>query len=355
MSRHDERRPEHDHDHSHAGNGTVNYGPEEQGPEGLGSDELALRRLLHSAVEEIEPTDGTLDHLRRAVPARRARKRQAVVGMAAAALFIGTAVPALVHVSNSNGSNANPSVVGNSQETQGGVGQSKGQDSGSGGSGGSAGTSKDKNKQGKGKQDKGKAGAGATSGADPSAPVVGDAPCTAAQLGANGSAGSPDSTGVVYGSFSVSNVSGVPCTVTGPGTVGASALGAADPGKVTAVRHVAGDAASGLPDPSQEQAALLLKPGTSYVVKFAWVPSQTCPPAGGGDPSPDPTPSGGTGDSGGGTSTDSGVSTQLVREDTVDGSVAVGYTASGGAPSASTVVANACSGTVYWTGLLAGS
>ena len=130
-----DNRDDHKHEYEyeqHAGNGTVNHGPlENPGPEesgvpgtagasdvpdpqgaadfgpdgpGLGSDELALRRLLHQAVQEIEPVDGTLEHLRRAVPARRARKRQAVVGMAAAALFIGTAVPALVHVSNSSGS-----------------------------------------------------------------------------------------------------------------------------------------------------------------------------------------------------------------------------------------------------------
>ncbi|MER5910951.1 hypothetical protein ABT124_10700 [Streptomyces sp. NPDC001982] len=35
--------------------------PDEKGPEGLDSDELALRRMLQSAVEDIEPSDGTLD------------------------------------------------------------------------------------------------------------------------------------------------------------------------------------------------------------------------------------------------------------------------------------------------------
>ncbi|MCZ9347385.1 hypothetical protein NGM37_57770, partial [Streptomyces sp. TRM76130] len=59
-----------------------------------------MRRLLHRAVEEVEPREGALEQLRRAVPARRARKRQAAVGMAAAALLIGTAVPALLHVSD---------------------------------------------------------------------------------------------------------------------------------------------------------------------------------------------------------------------------------------------------------------
>jgi hypothetical protein len=365
------RTPEHEHNQSQAGNGIVNHGPDGQdldgqgpdglgpdiqGVEGLGSDELALRRMLHDAVQEIEPTDGTLEHLRRAVPARRARKRQAVVGMAAAALFIGTAVPALVHVSNSSGSNANPSVVGNSEETQGGAGR-QGQD-GSGGSAGGSGKSHDKGKQDKGEKDKGKgASGGAVGGVNPSASIADAVSCTAAQLGnATPAVGSPDSTGAVYGSFTISNVSSTPCSVAGAGSVGAGAQGAADQSKITSARHSAGDGAAGLPDPSAEAISLVLQPGGSYVVKFAWVPSAACPTEGGsGGPSPDPTPSEGTSGSGG-TSTDAGVSSQLVREEgTVDGSVAVTYTAEPGGPSASTVVSNACSGTVYWTGLLAGS
>lgn len=104
---------------SHAGNSTVNHHLDEQSPDGLDSDELALRRMLHDAVQEMEPRDGSLDHLRRAVPVRRARKRQAAVGMAAAALFLGTAVPAVLHVSNAGGSDANPSIAGQASQAQG--------------------------------------------------------------------------------------------------------------------------------------------------------------------------------------------------------------------------------------------
>ncbi|MDV9193752.1 hypothetical protein R6L23_37025, partial [Streptomyces sp. SR27] len=47
----------------------------EPGPgEGHGDDELALRRLFQGAVSGLEPSKGSLEHLRRAVPARRARK-----------------------------------------------------------------------------------------------------------------------------------------------------------------------------------------------------------------------------------------------------------------------------------------
>ncbi|MCZ0980185.1 hypothetical protein O1L60_17650 [Streptomyces diastatochromogenes] len=49
---------------------------------GDGDDELALRRLFQDAVSGLEPSHGSLEHLRRAVPARRARKRQALVGAA---------------------------------------------------------------------------------------------------------------------------------------------------------------------------------------------------------------------------------------------------------------------------------
>ncbi|MBQ0848118.1 hypothetical protein J8N05_07820 [Streptomyces sp. BH-SS-21] len=334
---------------------------DESGPDVFGSDELALRRLLHQAVEEIEPTDGTLDHLRRAVPARRARKRQALVGMAAAALFIGTAVPALVHVSNSTGSNADPSMAGNTSATQGGANEGKESSSGSG-SGDSSGSSKGSGKGDK-KDDtsKGKGGDGGSAGTQPTASTASAPTCTSMQLTAVAGGGTPDATGAVYGTFTVTNVSTASCTVVGSGSVSSTALGAADQSQLSTVLHMAGDAAAGLPDPSTYASSLLLPPGGTYNVKFAWVPSATCPTSGGnggGEPSPDPTPTEDpTGDSGGTASEGtSGAETQLMRADgTVDGSVSVSYTAEGGAPATATTVSNACAGTVYRTGVLAGS
>ncbi len=338
------------------------------GSQGLGAfeaDELVLRNLLHQAVSEIEPRDGTLDHLRRAVPARRARKRQAVVGMAAAALFIGTAIPALVHVSNATGSDANPSVVGHGSATHGSEGQSKGQTGGSGSSDGSSGGSKDSGKDSdKGKGDKGKgSSAGVPGGTEATPSAASAALCTSAQLSGSASVGSPDSGGAVYGSFRVSNVSGSSCTVAGAGGVSASPQGAADAARITVANHVAGDAATGLPDPSLALSQVVLEPGAAYEVRFAWVPSEPCPTTGGGttdggtggpDPSPDPTPTqedpGATADGG------SSMSTQLVREDGVaDGSVVISHTAEGGVATYSTGVGNACAGTVYRTGLLTSS
>ncbi|MDN0198209.1 hypothetical protein [Streptomyces sp. S.PNR 29] len=356
---------------SHAGNGTVNHGPDDQSPNGLESDELALRTMLHQAVQEVEPRDGTLEYLRRAVPARRARKRQAAVGMAAAALFIGTAVPALVHVSNSADSDANPSIAGQASQTQGGASEGKGPDGGESTSGDTSGKTEDKGKGNAKEEGKGKGtgpGTGVSAGANPpSSSAAGVPVCTAAQLGsATASSGAPDSTGAVYGSFRVTNISTASCTVSSPGTVGALAQGAADPAKIATARHVAGDPAAALPDPSLEAAQLVLQPGAAYDVKFAWVPTETCPTnggtdggsTGGPDPSPTPTPTQDTSADAGGTSTggDTGTSTQLVTEDgTADGSVAVTYTAETGTASATVTVSNACAGTVYWTGVLAGS
>ncbi|MEV8551863.1 hypothetical protein AB0L04_18790 [Streptomyces glaucescens] len=354
----------------HAGNGTVNHGPDEQGPDGLDSDELALRRLLHGAVQDIAPRDGTLEHLRRAVPARRARKRQAVVGMAAAALFAGTAVPALVHVSGATGGDANPSIAGHGSQAQGGTSQGKNTEGTGDKPGGPSGTAEEKDKDTEEKPDKGEGGGtdhGSGDSADPSAPSSESAgPCTADQLGAAGWADAPDSMGTVYGTFRITNVSGGSCAVSGPGSLVPLAQGAADPAKIGQAPHVAGDPAAGLPDPSLEVPQLVLLPGAAYEVRFAWVPSETCPtdsgppPTTGGEsggPSPDPTPTETPSTSTEGTSTggDTGTTTQLMAEDgTVDGSVAVSYTAEAGT-GAGVTVPNACAGTVYRTGLLPAS
>jgi hypothetical protein len=408
---------------SHAGNGTVNHGPDEQSPngpsldgnpegenpenpvspqspaniespedaegrhpegrhpggpeerdvmergvgasdvEGFGPDELALRRLLHQAVLEVEPREGALDHLRKAVPARRARKRQAVVGMAAAALFFGTAIPALVHVSNATGSSADPSIMGNSSQAQGGTSQGKNPDGGSSTSGGSSGQAS-QNPGGHKNDGTGKSPGAGTVSANPSASAgTAAAVCTAEQLGSSSSTvDAPDSAGTVYGTFSVTNTSSASCTVGGAGTVGFSPTGAADANKISVMRHSSGDAAAGLPDPSTEASQLVLAPGSAYRIKFAWVPSATCPTSGTttggstGGPTASPSPSEDTSSSSGSTTGDTGTSTQLVREDgTLDGSVVVSHTAEAGSPTVTATVPNACAGTVYRTGVLSGS
>ncbi|MFJ1857529.1 hypothetical protein ACIOHA_09475 [Streptomyces anulatus] len=331
-------------------------------------DEVALRRMLHGAVRELAPSEGTLDHLHRAVPARRARRRQAVVGAAAAALLIGTAVPAFVHVATSDGpSAARPAIAGHGEQAQGGNGDDSGPEAPgrrtveptereSEGSAGEADPDPSPTK-GEGSDPDGAVTGEATD--SPSADFASLPVCDPSQLGvASAGTGAPGADGTVYGSFKIANVSGTDCTVSSNGTVGFTAIGAADPLKIGVVQHSAGDAAPGLPDPSQEPGTVLLKPAMAYEVRFAWVPNDTCPTVG---PSPSPTPSadGAGGSVGeGGTDQPSGVETQSLREDggaTAEGSVAVTHTPETGAPTAETKIPNACSGTIYRTGVLATS
>ncbi|WP_318197489.1 hypothetical protein [Streptomyces sp. MCL20-2] len=330
-------------------------------------DEVALRRMLHGAVRDIAPSEGTLDHLQRAVPARRARRRQAVVGVAAAALLIGTAVPAFVHVATSDGaSTANPAIAGHGEQAQGGNGEEPGPEEpgrrseaptereSEGGEGEAAPDPSPSRGEGSDPD-------GAVAGEEPDSPSAEYASlpvCDPGQLGvASASTDAPGADGTVYGSFRIANVSGTDCTVSSNGTVGFTALGAADSQKIVVVQHAAGDAAPGLPDPSQEPGTVLLKPAMAYEVRFAWVPTDTCPTTG---PSPTPTPSadGAGGAAGEGSENQSGVDPQSLYEDggtTAEGSVAVTHTPESGAPTAQTEIPNACSGTIYRTGVLATS
>ncbi|MEV6165915.1 hypothetical protein AB0L71_29175 [Streptomyces sp. NPDC052052] len=384
------RRNEHAHEREHrddrAGNGMVNDGPEnasqadayadlgrgpgsgnDDGSEDLAElDEAALRRMLHGAVRDLEPGEGVLDHLHRAVPARRARRRQAIVGMAAAGLLIGTAVPALVHVAKSDGSNAaSPAIAGHEEQAQGGSGA----ESDAGANGKSDGSTYGQDNSGRNQSDhtdsasdggdQGADGDLAGGTADPASSAASVAACDARQLGvALAQTGAAGADGKVYGTFRISNVSDQTCSVSGSGTVGVQAMGAADPARITVVQHTAGDVAAGLPDPSQEQGTVLLKPSMSYEVRFAWVPKDACPASGS---SPSPTPSGETEGSDGAASAgtgaadgSAGVSAQFGSEDggTLDGSVAVTHTPEAGAPVAEAKIANACAGTVYRTGVL---
>ncbi|WP_225798979.1 hypothetical protein [Streptomyces sp. NK15101] len=359
----------------------------EPGP-GEGDDELALRRLFQEAVGGMEPSLGSLEHLRRAVPARRARKRQAVVGAAAAAVLIGTAVPAFVHVAASGGlSAANPVNAGHGEQAQGGTGTETGIEGGqsskapasgvSPSPGGADGASGKPQQPGPG-----------VSGGFPSQTLgagLGSTPrCAADQLGVAGQgAGGPDAEGRVHGTFRIANVSDRTCLVDGAGIVSFEARGAADPTRISVVRHTSGDGGSGLPDPSQESLAVVLKPSGSYEVKFVWVPSETCPTTGTtptptpttpSEPPASPTPTatstptptddptsgaGGTetGGSGVGAEEGAGAAPQLVHEDgaPADGSIVVSHTAEPGGPMATALIPNACAGTVYRTGTLPGS
>lgn len=89
-------------------------------------------------------------------------------------------------------------------------------------------------------------------------------------------------------------------------------------------------------------------------MKFAWVPSESCPtvPTTPTDPPTSQEPSPGTG--GGQGSVPDNTETQLLTTENVpqDGSISVSHTAEPGGPSTDTTIANACSGTLYRTGML---
>ncbi|MFG2405025.1 hypothetical protein ACGFR8_11965 [Streptomyces brevispora] len=340
--------------------------------DGAGVDEDMLRRMMRGAVQGLEPRDGSLDHLCRAVPARRARRRQALVGAAAAALLIGTAIPAFVHVAHSEGSNvASPAIAGHGERAQGGNGEEPGPGSGGvSGVGGSDGREDfgdgvpDSSASPSASRGQGLEGAATGGSAGPAASAAAGMPvCNPDQLGvASATTGAAGADGTVYGTFRIVNVSSTNCSVSSGGTVGFEAMGAADPTKIVVVRHTQGDAASGLPDPASEEATVLLKPAMTYEVQFAWVPKDTCP-ASGGSPSPSPTDGAATGvggpagtDTGSGTGdTEANTETQFGSEDgpgTAPGSISVMHTPEPGAPVAETEIANACAGTIYRTGAL---
>ncbi|MFC7469134.1 hypothetical protein ACFQVA_18770 [Actinomadura keratinilytica] len=300
--------------------------------------------------------------------ARRARKRQAVVGMAAAALFVGTAVPALVHVTTSPSSDDRPSIAGHGEDVQGGTG---GEGAGSGKEPGAGAGKGDADAPGAERErDKDKGGQSAQPGENPDgsslpedARAASSPLCDATQLGsASTSTEGRGADGSLYGTFRVTNVSDRGCTVASSGTVSAVALGAADASKVSVVPHTPGDPATGLPSPVTAASQLVLAPGAAYEVKFAWIPSESCPNTGsggdggtGGTTPTDPTPPA-EGSSGG---TDQGatapdVQPQLMRSDggKADGSVTVSHIADPGAPTTATTVPDACAGTVYHTDAL---
>ncbi|WP_055546262.1 hypothetical protein [Streptomyces sp. NBRC 110028] len=366
--------------------------PDSAGPAGAGSgdagdvsdardvsgardmDEQALRRMLHHAVDDLEPPPHSLEQLRRAVPARRARRRQALVGAVAAVVLGGAALPALVHVTSaSNSSTDRPANAASSHRTpQEGDSGEHGEGSGGKDPDGPAGQARtgpdgDKGKGGEKGKDKPSKGApdGVSGGTapDPSSTLNATSPtCSRTQLGGSGgSAGAADAEGRIYGSFRVVNTSRQACVVEGGGTFGVAAQGGADPAKVFYVDHTTGDAASGLPDPATEPGSLILQPGQAYEVRFAWIPASGggpsgCPGSGDGTPTANPSPNAADGPSDQPGSGDPSGSPGGGGGEQPAASVQVSYTPEAGEPAVGSVtLSGACAGTVYGTGLLASS
>ncbi|MBW1604395.1 hypothetical protein JJV70_20270 [Streptomyces sp. JJ66] len=373
------------------------------------AEEDALRRLLHDAVRDIEPSPHSLDHLRRAVPARRARRRHVTVGLVAAVLVGAVTVPAMTTgvVPNPLGGDERARTA---QGGPGGPGEPYGGREQAGQDGGGA------DGGGKGPQDGERPGEkpaepapGASPAPDDSAGLGASSPlCLRDQLGdATARVGEPDANGARYGSFSFTNLSGDSCRVTeDTDQLSATGQGAS---AVTVLDHTEGGRATGLPSPASAPHELILRPGESFQVRFAWLPD-TARGADGcvaPDPSPAPepepsepgaTPGGGGGSGGAGgeggqekttepepsagdesgtTSSDDGSAPAARQEpglstqthggtgssgqgDSGPGgtasAVVLRYTPAAGEPQAPAAhLTNVCAGTVYRTGVLPGA
>ncbi|MER7467187.1 hypothetical protein [Streptomyces sp. NPDC097981] len=355
-------------------------------PPGGAGEEQALRDLLRGAVQGLEPSEGALERLQYAVPVRRTRKRQALVGAVAAVLLAGTAVPAALHLhitGGEGGTAEHSAMAGHGEEpgaTAGDGDFGPHQDAGSAAPKSPKAAGKGVESGGAGVQPDPQAG-GAPTGGGTAGPVAGGASagasagtgplppaaapgvpgCSGEQLGVQGSTKAPEADGKVYGSFKVTNVSARGCTVVGPGSVTAASVTASAPGQssgVTVVGHTAGDPAAGLPDPSAETPLMLLQPYTAYEVRFAWVPSAQSCPAASPDPGPKP-PAGGAPDTGqrapGGGASAPGTAPNTAGPAPDTTGVAVTHTpntALPGAPTTQTTIPSACGGTVYRTGVI---
>ncbi|EDY46389.2 hypothetical protein [Streptomyces sp. SPB074] len=367
-----------------AGSSAVNSAPADPASPDSSFGEDELRALFHGAVDGLAPGEGVLDRLQAAVPARRARKRQTLVGVAAAVILLGTAIPAAVHVAAAPGHEADPTMAGSSQDTRTAAPSSARPHEDAG---------REVRDDVRSASPRPSASSGhrsrASGSPSPKSPpsagtVLADAPrCAATQLGdAAADRGTPAADGTVYGSFRVANVSGEKCAVTSAGQVRVAVLGGRTRTTVPVVEHQDGDAAADLPGTSQS--ALLLGPGQSYEVRFAFVPDAGCPSGDPSKPPEDPGPSsptpsepaqspaesGGPG-SGPGKGPDQGqgagagpedpaaldrTTTQFERsvpaDDAPAATVEVSHNAAPGGPVSNTTIRESCSGTLYRTGLL---
>jgi hypothetical protein len=260
------------------------------GPE---PDDLAeeVRRRLHEAVAEVRPAPDALDRLRVAVPARRRRRRAAMIGTAGLAAALIVATPMLRTAADSDGSpRSNISRTNSSAAVQnvtdplptpdGGVSAGVPGDldhsappsgqavtpTGTGGSvaptGGQSGT--------------GHSAPPATAPAS-SAPPASTPPappaCQATELfGEDALLGALGPDGLAYGVLQVRSNAAKDCVVAGPGVV----VVASPPGnpvvQVSVVQHVRGDVAKSLPEPASSTSGITLKRGQSYEFQFAWQP-----------------------------------------------------------------------------------
>jgi hypothetical protein len=352
----------------------------------------ALRDRLHQAVGEVRPAPDSLNRLRRAVPQRRTLRRRAYGGAAVAASLALVGLTAL-HSLGPDGSasaetgpagqllpGAHPSTTGN------GLGGTATGTAVPGGATADSSTYATHSHQ-PGTVLVPLPSGGVTTlpaGATHSAASAALAECTRGQLG-NGAAGvaPADSSGIVYGSFAISNVSTAPCKISSSGAIDVLSPVGTQTSRFAVAPHTAGDPAVALPSPDPSHPSVELGPGQTYVVDFAFVPGGTCAsgssagPTGTASPTattPGTTSSGTTGNTSGTTAAANGSSGGTADSPTASagtpggtsgsgGTGGSGGTATPGAPSvqvasvpasggkaaATTTLQGACSGTIYRT------
>ncbi|MCE7082907.1 hypothetical protein [Streptomyces sp. ST2-7A] len=258
--------------------------------------EEALRRLLRDSVGDLRPSPVALHELRRAVPARR-RLRHRLAASAASVVVLAVGTPAVLHATTTSRA-ADSSPVG--AEYEGGAGGSTGANDPAGGPGihssGGAGedTAGDDTPDGAEEPDAGAADAGGATPEERREALALTSPrCDRSHLGAaRTEVGTPDGEGHVHGVIRLANISAEACRVGGAGDLVAAPYGAAGTdAPVQVMDRTEGDRATGLPTPESWEQDLVLLPGESYAVRFAWVPRRGvegggCPVP--GRPAPDP-------------------------------------------------------------------
>ncbi|MFC5665099.1 hypothetical protein ACFP3U_19200 [Kitasatospora misakiensis] len=309
------------------------FGGEERGapPSGredqVGREERLVRELMRRAVADVSPAPGGLQQIRRAVPRRRAVRRGAWTGAAAVAVTVSFLLPAL-HTADHLGLSGGPGLA--DAESGSASATTAGPLPGNGTGGPSRPPVLDAGTPVVPGSPSGTVDSPPTGGATTALPGPGtfapstatstggdDAPilalCTRGDLG-QGTAqiGAADARGRIYGSFTLTNVSGRTCRLGGPGSVTVTGTTGTESDRIRIAFHTAGDPATGLPAPGPSAGpatgsdagsdGLVLAPRAVYRVDIAWIPDQGGCPAPGGSPSPSASiGSGQPGGSGGGT------------------------------------------------------
>ncbi|ONK13019.1 DUF4232 domain-containing protein [Streptomyces sp. MP131-18] len=286
------------------------------------NDEDRLRELLRDVVDGIKPSTDSLDQLRQAVPARRRRKRQLLLGTAASVALLGLGAPIVVTAAAGSGGGSDQA-----RDIRGGT-PLDGEDRAGGSSDESLGRYAPGSEaplpgeHAEGGIDPslpgGAGGEGQSDGASPDPEVtmgVTSPTCDRSQLGEVETVlEPPDGQGRIYGLIRLANVSDQPCRVRGNGELAALPLAQGGSADVQIVDRTEGDRATELPAPDESFEELVLPPGEAYQVQFAWVPAETsigscevddggdrsAPPSTGPSPSTSPAPMS-TDDAGGGT------------------------------------------------------